>query len=167
MKDISNYEGLYAVTSCGKVWSYRRKKFLSLCHDSSGYLTVNLSVGGNVKTYYVHRLVAEAYIPNPEGKPQVDHIDEVKDHDWVGNLQWTTPGENSRRSNVGRKRTWSSTAKPIYCVELDRVFKSQSEACRELGLSHAPLNYALHGKRNTCGGYHWRFANEEETSQSN
>ena len=65
MKDIKGYEGLYAVTSCGKVWSYRRKIFLSPSYDNNGYLMVNLSVGGNVKTKYIHRLVAEAYIPNP------------------------------------------------------------------------------------------------------
>jgi hypothetical protein len=124
MRDISNYEGLYAVTSCGKVWSYRRKKFLSPSYDQGGYLMVNLSVGGKVKTYYVHRLVAEAYIPNPEGKPQVDHLDEVKEHNNIQNLTWATPGENSRRSNTGRKRTWESKARPIYCVELDRYFKS-------------------------------------------
>lgn len=124
MKDIKGYEGLYAVTSCGKVWSYRRKIFLSPNYDSNGYQMVNLSVGGNVKSQYIHRLVAEAYIPNPEGKPQVDHLDEVKDHNWIGNLTWATPGENSRRSNTGRKRTWTNKVRAIYCVELDRVFKN-------------------------------------------
>ena len=167
MKDISNYEGLYAITSCGKVWSYRSKKFLSQSYDSNGYPMVNLSNGGKVKTVYIHRLVAEAYIPNPEGKPQVDHLDEVKTHNWVGNLAWATPGENSRRTNMGRKRTWSSIIRPIYCVELDRYFKSQAEARREFGMkSSAPLHNALNGKRNTCGGYHWRYANEEEIGQS-
>ena len=128
---------------------------------------VNLSVNGKPKGHYIHRLIAEAYVPNPEGKPQVDHIDEVKEHNNIQNLTWATPGENSRRSNIGRKRTWESKAKPIYCVELERVFKSQSEACRVLGLAHAPLCYTLQGKRNTCGGYHWRFVNEEEINQSN
>lgn len=167
MRDIKGYEGLYAVTSCGKVWSYRRKIFLKPGHDGNGYQVVNLSVGGVVKSHSVHRLVAEAYLPNPEGKPQVDHLDEVKDHNNIQNLRWATPGENSRRSNTGRKRTWSSIIRPIYCVELDKCFKSQSEARRALGIkSSAPLNYALNGKRNTCAGYHWRYADEKEISQS-
>lgn len=90
----------------------------------------------------------------------MDHIDMVKDHNYVSNLQWLTPGENASRSNAGRKRTWSTQVRPIYCVELDQVFKSQSEACRQLGLSSAPLNYALNGKRQTCGGYHWKYYEE-------
>ena len=68
MKDIKGYEGLYAITSCGKVWSYRRKKFLKLRADQDGYLLVNLYNKGKPKGCLVHRLVAEAYIPNPEGK---------------------------------------------------------------------------------------------------
>lgn len=126
MKDIKGYEGIYAITSCGKVWSYRSKKFLSPCHEKNGYMSVRLWNEGKGKAFYIHRLVAEAYIPNPEGKPQVDHIDEVKTHNWVGNLQWLTPGENSRRSLAGRKKSkiTSSKVRPIYCVELDQVFKS-------------------------------------------
>ena len=167
MKDIKGYEGLYAVTEEGQVWSYRRNIFMKQGHDGCGYPNVTLRKDGKSRTHSVHRLVAETFIPNPQGLPQVDHIDEKKDNNHVSNLQWVTPGENSRRSNLGRTRTWSSKAKAIYCIELDRVFKSQSAACRELGLAHAPLCWALQGKRNTCGGYHWRFANEEEISQNN
>lgn len=164
MKDISNYEGLYAITSCGKVWSYRSKKFLKPIQEKNGYISVRLSKDGQPKGHYIHRLVAEAYIPNPEGLPQVDHIDEVKEHNWVGNLQWITPGDNVRRSVSDRKKTTvkSTKVRPIYCVELDRVFKSQRAACRELGLCSAALCWALHGQRQTTGGYHWRFADEEE-----
>ena len=122
MRDIVGYEGLYAVTSCAKVWSYKRKIFLSPRYDDDGYLRVNLCKDGKYKTKHIHRLVAEAYIPNPEGKSQVDHVDEVKDHNWLSNLRWATPAENTRHSNVGRKRTWSNKRRPIYCVELDKVF---------------------------------------------
>ena len=59
MKDISNYEGLYAVTSCGKVWSYRSKKFLKAFDNGHGYLCVGLQdLWGNRKVYKIHRLVA-------------------------------------------------------------------------------------------------------------
>lgn len=145
MIDIKGYEGLYAVTSCGKVWSYKRKIFLSPRYDDDGYLRVNLCKDGKYKTKHIHRLVAEAYIPNPEGKSQVDHIDEVKDHNWLKNLRWATPAENTRHSNVGRKRTWSNKRRPIYCVELDKVFPTQREATRQLNINASSLNRALRG----------------------
>ena len=87
MRDIKDYEGLYAITSCGRVWSYRRKKFLKP-GNSRGYLTVTLCKEGQQKTYSIHRLVAEAYIPNPEGLPQVNHKDECKTNNCINNLEW-------------------------------------------------------------------------------
>lgn len=160
MIDVEGFEGLYAITSCGKVWSYRSKRFMTPQVDKMGYMRVNLHKDGKIHCRYIHRMVAQAYIPNPEGKKTVDHIDSIKDHNYVSNLQWLTPGENASRSNTGRKRYWSTKVRPIYCVELDQVFESQSEACRQLRLSAAPLNYALNGKRKTCGGYHWKYVEE-------
>ena len=94
MKDIVGYEGLYAITSCGKVWSYRAKKFMKLHTDRYGYQELILQKDGVRKHYKVHRLVAEAYIPNPDNKEQVNHKDEVKSHNWVNNLEWATCKEN-------------------------------------------------------------------------
>lgn len=160
MRDVVGFEGLYAVTSCGKVWSYKRNKFMAQRYDDDGYLRVNLRKDGKAYTKHIHRLVAEAYIPNPEGKPQVDHIDEVKTHNWVGNLRWATPGENTRHSVLGRKRTWSNKRRPIYCVELDQVFPTQAEASRKLNINLSALNRVLRGKRETCGNYHWKYYEE-------
>ena len=88
MKDIKNYEGLYAITSCGKVWSYRRKKFLKPDINQGGYYRIGLCKNGEVKKYLIHRLVAEAYLPNPEDLPQVNHKDEIKTHNYLQNLEW-------------------------------------------------------------------------------
>ena len=94
MRDIVGFEGLYAVTSCGKVWSYRSKKFLQP-YMVNGYLKVDLCYNGQKKKCRVHRLVAEAYIPNPEGKSDVNHIDEFdKTNNCVNNLEWMTRKEN-------------------------------------------------------------------------
>lgn len=87
MRDIKGYEGLYGITSCGRVWSYRNKKFLKP-GNCQGYLRVVLCKKGEGQSFYVHRLVAEAYIPNPQGLPEVNHKDEVKSHNWINNLEW-------------------------------------------------------------------------------
>lgn len=101
MKDIKGFEGVYGVTSCGKVWSYRSKRFLRPWKAGKGYLEVHLSKSGEEKKVYIHRLVADAYIPNPENKPQVNHRDEVKTNNCVNNLEWMTNKENN---NYGTKR---------------------------------------------------------------
>lgn len=95
MKDIKGFEGQFAITSCGKVWSYKTNKFRKTHLDKDGYerITLRNSVDGKDYGFGIHRLVAEAYIPNPEGKPTVNHNDEVKTHNWVGNLTWMTMKE--------------------------------------------------------------------------
>ena len=100
MKDIKGYEGLYAVTSCGKVWSYRNECFLKPKVNRNGYLFVNLYKDRKAKSYTIHNLVAEAYIPNTDNLPQVDHIDGNKTHNYVNNLQWITNRDNCRKSNI-------------------------------------------------------------------
>lgn len=94
MKDIKNYEGLYAVTEDGQVWGYKRKRFLSPTADKDGYLRVSLSKDSQSKTYKIHRLVAEAYLPNPNNLPEVHHIDTNRTNNNISNLQWVSKEEN-------------------------------------------------------------------------
>lgn len=152
MKDIKGYEGLYAITSCGKVWSYRAQKFLKPSDNGIGYLKVSLYKDGKVESRFVHRLVAEAYIPNPENKTEINHKDENKEHNWLSNLEWTTHKENM---NYGTRKV--IMAKPIYCEELDKVFPSAHEAGRQLGIDYGGISKCCKGKYKTCGGYHWRY----------
>lgn len=95
MKDIPGYEGLYAATEDGQIWSYRRQRFLKPSINGGGYLKVALCKDGNPKTYHVHRLIALTYISNPDNLPEIDHIDRDKLNNSIKNLRWV-----SRRENV-------------------------------------------------------------------
>ena len=155
-KDIKDYEGLYAITRDGRVWSYRSNKFLKP-RLVRGYHQVILCKEGKGKTYYIHRLVAKVFIPNPDNKPQVNHLDENKLNNSVSNLEWATAKENS---NYGTRteRSNKKRSKPVYCIELDKTFYGAREAARELGLHNSSIIKCCKGKLKTTGGYHWRYA---------
>ena len=93
-KDIPGYEGLYTIDTEGKVYSYKSKRYLTGGTLVYGHKTVILSKNGKVKMHLVHRLVAEAFIPNPNNLPVVHHIDENPQNNTVSNLQWCTQKEN-------------------------------------------------------------------------
>ena len=159
MKDIKGYEGLYAVTEDGQIWSYRSKKFLKPNKNTSGYLYVILYKDENKKHYFIHRVVAENFIPNPENLLQVNHIDENKTNNAIENLEWCTPVYNT---NYGTRNKRASRSKfiPVYCEELHKVFESAKTAAEELGIHRCNITSCCKGKRKTCGGYHWRYADE-------
>ena len=156
MKDVQNYEGLYAVTSCGKVYSYKRKKFLKPFKRKGGYLSVGLYKNGKTNYYLVHRLVAMAYIPNPDNLPQINHKDENKENNALQNLEWC---DQSYNINYGsrNKRIAKSLSKPVFCEELNRTFDGARAAARELGLDYSNINRCCTGERKTTGGYHWKY----------
>lgn len=170
MKDILGYEGLYAITSCGKVWSYRRKMFLKPSISQKGYAYVSLMKDGASKKFRVHRLVAEAFIPNPENKPEVNHINEVKTDNYVSNLEWATRVENMNAGTVQtrmKQMIQEKVSHPVYCIELRKGFCSIVEAARELGVHQANLGKAIANGKPYKGytfrywvEYYWRNENE-------
>ena len=148
MKDIKGYEGLYAVTSCGKVWSYKSKKFLTPISNHIGYLFVTLCKDGKGKNYSVHRLVAEAYLPNPSNLPDVDHIDNDKTHNYLNNLQWITHKDNCRKSNN----------KPILQYSLDGEFIREWDCAYDVGKEvNSNICNCLKGRHKTAYGYIWKY----------
>lgn len=117
-KDVTGYEGYYQVSNLGRVKSLRRmcnsnknhtnrylsERILSPNVISKGYFRVSLQKDGVKKRYIVSVLVARAFIPNPENKPQVDHIDNDKSNNCVSNLRWTTPKENANNPITRARR---------------------------------------------------------------
>ena len=148
MKDIKGYEGLYGITSCGKVWSYKSKRFLTPKDNGYGYLQVCLFRDKQRKICYVHRLVAEAYLPNPDNLPQVDHIDGNKMHNFLNNLQWITNRDNCRKSNN----------KAILQYTLDGNFIREWECAYDVDKEVSSNIYqCLKGRRKTACGYIWKY----------
>lgn len=136
MKDISEYEGHYAVTSCGKVWSYKSKKFISQKMHRNGYLSVMLCKQGKMKRFLVHRLVACAYLKNPNNFPQVNHKDEVKSNNFINNLEWCTRQYNNTFGTV-RERIAKIQGKKVVCAETGEVFYSIGDASRKTGITRS------------------------------
>ena len=125
MKWIQGYEGLYSITKEGEIWSHITHKHLKTSLSGKGYKATKLSFEGKSITVRIHRLVAQTYIPNPENKPQVNHIDGNKLNNHVSNLEWVTGYENMYHAkNTGLlatkangKRTNRYTQKPKLSAE--------------------------------------------------
>lgn len=157
MKDIKNYEGLYAITEDGKVWSYKRQKFLSPKINKLNRMSVMLCKGNDShKMYSIHRLVAQAYIPNPDSLPEVNHKDENPMNNSVSNLEWCT-GTYNVNYGTRNDRCGQPSRKPVYCVELDKTFISLREAAKAINVRPAAISHCLIGNSKICGGYHWRY----------
>ena len=100
---IKNYEGIYMISTKGRFASFKRGRVTILNpHLNNGYLQVTLCKNGKCKMGLIHRLVAEAFIPNPENKPEVDHRDTNKTNNCVENLRWATEKENYQYASEAR-----------------------------------------------------------------
>ena len=157
MKLILN--GDYAVTIDGDVISIKSNKSLRSHDNGHGYKTVCLCIDGKPKTYYVHRLVASAFVENPNDYPEVNHIDEDRGNNRAENLEWCTSKYNKnygrRAERFGRRR-----GRPVVCLETGQVFYSSGDAGRNMGIRREDIHACCTGYRNThsAGGYHWAFA---------
>lgn len=164
-KDINGYEDLYEVSSFGRVKSLgngksnnSKKRILKLGKHKSGYLYVDLIKDGNRKTFRVHRLVAENFIPNPLNLPEVNHKDENKENNFVENLEFC-----NRTYNVNYGTRTEKCSKKVYQYtksgEFVKEWKSTREIKRELGYFHQHISKCCNGKPhyNTAYGYIWSY----------
>ena len=163
MKDIKGFEGLYAITSCGKVWSYRYGKFLKSFDNRRGYQIVCLFKDGKKYNRRVHILVAEAFLEKPTDgqKYEVGHLDDCPYHNWVGNLKWMTRKENLDTDSFRKKQLIKIFTK-VRCVETGKVYNSQKDAAHDVGIHPYGITCVLKGCQKTAGGYHWERVNEKQ-----
>lgn len=183
-KDIIGWEGFYQVSSFGRIKTIKKEvlrrdgtilviseKIRKLSHQKNGYLKVQLVRNGKGISYWVHRLVAEAFIPNPENKPQVNHKKGIKNDNRVSQLEWMTYEEDRKHAEDVLGHRWDKGIRPkgythvqsksvaqidLYSGSIVKIWESISMAIKETGIKNIS-NCAL-GKARQSGGYKWEYA---------
>lgn len=167
LKPVAGYEGKYAVNNLGEVWSlnYRstgKPKILKPVKDNHGYPKVKLCKNGKVKQFFVHRLVASAFIDNPERLPFINHKDENPLNNRVENLEWCDCAYNINYGTCIQRRT-EKLSKPVFqfsvAGEFIREWPSTRSVQRELGYGQGHISKCCLGIRNTAYGYIWKYTN--------
>lgn len=168
-RDIEDYEGLYQVSDLGRVRSldhYAKSKGGSLhfvkgrilkgTKYKNGYLCVMLCKNGIAKHHYIHRLAGEAFIPNPDNLPEIDHINRIRTDNRLENLRWAD--DRLQYDNSGTRK---SLSKPVLQYTLDMEFvaeyPSTAEAERQTGINNSKICQVCKGKRKSAGGYIWKY----------
>lgn len=163
MKDVVGYEGLYKVTEDGQVWSIKSNRFMAQ-QIQKGYYHVHLSKEGKAKYVSVHRIVAMAYVenPNPEEFNIINHKDENPLNNCYTNLEWCNKKYNDNYGNRNKKNSISNRfsekqGTEVRCIETGIVYPSISEACRATNCySHGIVN-VCEGLKENCKGLHWEY----------
>lgn len=169
-KQIEGYNGKYEISSYGRVKSYAQDtingKIKTGNRTKKGYLSILLyGENGEKKWYPIHRLVAQAFIPNPNNYSQVNHIDENKENNHVENLEWcdcnynVNYGTRTQRATIANE-CCPTTSLKIYSIDNNgniEYFDSIGEAERKTGLNHSNIVRTLKGRTHTCGGRQWYY----------
>lgn len=166
---IINNNSDYYIFKDGRIFSYRSMKFIKPHIARNGYINICLHGMSSQKNFSIHRLIAQAFIPNPENKPEVNHIDGNRSNNKISNLEWCTRSENGLHAYAVNKRSHPMTgllginnkkSKIVYaykngvCVD---AFFGLSDAQRKTGISSGHISQACNGIRNTARGYVWKF----------
>lgn len=171
-KEIKGFEGLYAVSNLGHVKSLPRicmkmegrqmkeylycGKVLQPFKDAKDYQVVRIYKNGQKYDRKVHRLVAEAFLPNPSGLPQINHKDENKRNNAAANLEWCDANYNM---NYGTRP--SKTSRPLSQLSKNGSFVASFPSIKiasiRTGICRVNIGAAAHGKRKSAGGYRWQF----------
>lgn len=160
-RDIDVCQWKYEVSSFGNIRHKKNKNNLSQ-NLVFWYVHQTLSDNWYPKRFRLHRLIAKAFIPNPEKKPYVNHINWIKNDNRVENLEWVTASENNIHSHKELKQktnSWQPKTISQYDKEWNLIttFKSVAEAGRQLNISHQQISNSLVMKQKTCHGFIFKY----------
>jgi hypothetical protein len=176
-KDIAGYEGLYQVSNLGRVKSLDREKSngtgvytlpgkIKTGNERRGYLGIQLFKSKKFKNVYIHRLVAEAFIPNPERKETINHINGNKLDNRVENLEWVSNGENVKHAfrtglngteHMRNHKGSVAVAQYDKSMVLIRTYPSMMEAERQTHIASRSIALCCKGEFHHAGGYIWKY----------
>ena len=172
-KDILGFEGRYQISNLGRVKSLVSERILKECQSSNGYMRVCLCGADGHKNMSVHRMVADAFISNPNDLPQVNHIDENKQNNRVDNLEWVTSKQNINHGTSLARRSYhqrytQSGKKVVHQYDMEGnligTFISIREAARHYGIDRTGIQHCCTNKKGfkTYKGYKWKFEEEKK-----
>ena len=175
-RDVKGYEGRYMVSNLGRVKSLNysntgKEGILNARDNGKGYLRVKLWKDGKNKNCRINRLVAQAFLENPQNLPEVNHKDEDKTNNCVENLEWCSRSYNitynGRAKKVGEKNTNNpKISKPVFSVNkesgLIMYWESIMEAERCTGINNGNIIKCCKGKVKSAGGHTWFYADDED-----
>ena len=176
---IEGYEDIlprYWINKEGQITNKETGKTIKWLISRHGYYYCHLWANNGNRYIRMHRLLALAFIPNPNNYPLVRHLNDIKTDNRLENLAWGTMSENMKDSikngkynqeasekarNIGRKISNTKCSKKVLCIETNTIFDNTKEAGDWLGVDRAGISGCCRGKYKTIKGYHWKYVEED------